>query len=170
MSKLKLAIFKWVFCHQVHILKDQVKDMNSILLFSKFSFLQLPGAPTRPLAKIAALCRSSFPLSGRHLTITSALRPSSLNLAPSAPSSTGFTQIQLSPFSLRMGRINKYLCHKQGPASTRPVQNSGRWATWNICTGGMGYAGMYWVLSMIMEYLHWGYVICIIITVGMGVR
>ena len=108
----------------MHILKDQVKDMNSILLFSKFTFLQLPGAPTRPLAKIAALCRSSFPLSGRHLTITSALRPSSLNLAPSAPSSTGFTQIQLSPFSLRMGRINKYLCHKQGPASTYSLLDS----------------------------------------------
>ena len=54
---------------------------------------QAPGAPfstclklpTRPLLKIAALCRSSFPLCGRHLS------PSSLNLAPPpAPTSTIF--------------------------------------------------------------------------------
>ena len=37
---------------------------------------------------------------------------------------------------------------------TITVQNSGKWLTWNICTGGMGYAGyatnagMYWVLSI----------------------
>ena len=104
-----------IFCHQVHILKDQVKDMNSILLFSKFSFLQLPGAPTRPLAKIAALCRSSFPLSGRHLTITSALRPSSLNLAPSAPSSNGFTQIQLSPILTSNGQNKQVPVSQAGP-------------------------------------------------------
>ena len=39
------------------------------------------------------------------------------------------------------------------------VQNPGKWLTWNICTGGMGYArdaGMYWVLSINMNYLHWG--------------
>ena len=30
------------------------------------------------------------------------------------------------------------------------VQNSGKWLTWNICTGGMGYAGY----KGNMEYLH----------------
>ena len=33
------------------------------------------------------------------------------------------------------------------------VQNPGKWLTWNICTGGMGYAGY----KGNMEYLHWWY-------------
>ena len=51
-------------------------------LFSSSVRLSLP---TRPLPKIAALCRSSFPLCGRHLG------PSSLNLAPLLPPHLLFT-------------------------------------------------------------------------------
>ena len=37
-----------------------------------------------------------------------------------------------------------------GTLSLITVQNSGKWLTWNICTGGMGYAGY----KGNMEYLH----------------